>query len=162
MPAPTAAVEREAALLASAGQPRTAKPRRLGRRFRLPLAAVAVLACAALLFSSGGERSVPFQSEPALRQASAQLEVEGNRATLVANHIPAPPEGKVYMVWLKRPGQDAPEPTSALFTPRSDGSATASVPGAARDDAEAVLVNTEAPPGPDAPTSPVLMSATLS
>ena len=64
------------------------------------------------------------------------------------------------MVWLKRPGHEAPEPTSALFTPRSDGSAAASVTGV--DDAEAVLVNTEQPGGAEEPTSAVLMTATLS
>ena len=60
---------------------------------------------------------------------------------MVANDLPAPPDGKVYMVWLAAPG-NAPEPTSALFTPRRDGSATASVTGDL-DGVEAVLVNTE-------------------
>ena len=131
-----------------------------GWRFRLLLAAVAVLACVALLLSSGGERTASFLREPALQQASAELEVDGDKAILVANRLPPPPPGEVYMVWLKRPGVEAPEPTSALFTPRGDGSATASVTGV--DDTEAVLVNTEQSPDVTQPTSAVLMSATLS
>ena len=55
------------------------------------------------------------------------------------------------MVWLKRPGH-APEPTSALFTPRRDGSATASVTGDL-DGVETVLVNTEPLGGSTTPTS---------
>jgi hypothetical protein len=94
-----------------------------------------------------------------LPQSSAELELTDDGATIVANDLPPAPDGKVYMVWLKRPGQ-APEPTSALFTPRSDGSATAAISGD-MDDVEAVLVNTEAPPGPDAPTSPVVLTASL-
>ena len=63
------------------------------------------------------------------------------------------------MIWLKRPGK-SPEPTSALFTPRRDGSATASVTGD-MDGVEAVLVNPEPLGGSTTPTSPVLMTATL-
>jgi Anti-sigma-K factor rskA len=136
------------------------EPKMPGWRFRLLLAAAAVLACVALLLSSGGERTASFLTEPALQQASAELEVDGDKAILVANRLPPPPPGEVYMVWLKRPGVEAPEPTSALFTPRGDGSATASVTGV--DDAEAVLVNTEQSPDVTQPTSSVLMSATLS
>ena len=77
---------------------------------------------------------------------------------LVANGLPAPPEGQVYMVWLVGP-DGKPKPTSALFKPRGDGSATASVTGL--DDAEAVVVNTEESPDVMAPTSPVLLTATL-
>lgn len=113
-------------------------------RFRLLLAAAA-LAFAALLLSSGGERTVSFRTAPALQQASAELEVDGDKATLVANRLPAPPEGEAYMVWLKRPGNEAPEPSVAGV-----------------DDAEAVLVNTEQPGGAAEPTSAVLMTATLS
>ena len=161
-----AEVEREAALLASAGEPRRepVKEKRR-RRFSLRMPAVA-LACStllvgvlggALLFGGRSTKTVQFASM--LPQTSAELEVGDNGATIVASRLPAPQRGKVYMVWLKRPGK-APEPTSALFTPRSDGSATAAISGD-MDGVEAVLVNTEAPPGPDAPTSPVLMTASL-
>ena len=159
-----AEVEREAALLASASEPRREpKPK---RRWRVswPIGAVA-LACVTLLLGLvagaalvGGGRTVPFESAPSLAQASAKLEIDGDKAVLVANGLPAPPEGQVYMVWLVGP-DGKPRPTSALFKPRGDGSATASVTGLG--DAEAVVVNTEQSPDVTAPTSPVLLTATL-
>jgi Anti-sigma-K factor rskA len=160
--------EREAALLECAGQLERPEPnKRRSRRLQWPAAVVAALACSAalaglgagaLLFAGDGERTVAMQSQ--IPQASAELEVGDDGATLVATGLPPAPAGETYMVWLKRPGLDHPEPTSVLFTPRSDGSATASVPGAL-DDVESVLVNTEAPPGPMAPTSEALFTATL-
>ena len=162
-----AEVEREAALLASAGQPnREPVKEKRKRRFgwSLPMPALA-LSCVALLLGvvagavivSGDDsaRTVPVVSQV----GNAELEVTDDGATLVANNLPAPPAGKVYMIWLKRPGK-SPEPTSALFTPRRDGSATASVTGDL-DGVEAVLVNQEPLGGSTTPTSPVLMTATL-
>jgi anti-sigma-K factor RskA len=161
-----AEVEREAALLASAGTPeRTAAPARLRRRWSLAFPRAA-LACAlvavgigvgALVVGGSSTRTVPFQST--IQQASAELEVDGGTATIVASNLPPAPAGKTYMVWLSRPGK-APEPTSALFTPRSDGSATASVTGDLKD-VDAVLVNVEPVGGSTSPTSDVLLTAKL-
>ena len=134
-----AEVEREAALLASAGQPRRA-PRRteareapLARRLRAARAPRWRAGLRALLRRARRRRAAvrrrrrahDRRSSRRMPQASAELEVTDDGATLVANGLPPPPAGKTYMVWLKRPGH-APEPTSALFTPRRDGSATAS------------------------------------
>ena len=163
-----AEVEREAELLASAGGAPKPAPKRAKRRFglRLPMPAVA-LACAALiagvvlggvLFGADGGRTIDMQST--LPNASAELEMTDDGAILVANNLPTPPEGKVYMVWIQKPGQ-APEPTSALFTPRRDGSATASVTGD-MDDVETVLVNTEPLGGSTTPTSEPFLTASLS
>jgi anti-sigma-K factor RskA len=167
-----AEVEREAALLASAGQPtRTAKePARAKRRwkFSLPMPAVA-FACTALivgvvaggvLFGGSGEdsRTIPFKSS--IPTASAELEMGEDGAIVVANGLPPTPAGKTYMVWIQRPGH-APEPTSALFTPRRDGSATASVNGD-MEGVESVLVNTEPVGGSTTPTSDPVLTATLS
>jgi anti-sigma-K factor RskA len=159
-------VEREAALLASAGdRPQPVKARRR-RSWRLPVPAVA-FACAALiagvvlggvLFGADGGRTYEFEST--LPQASAELDVSDGTATIVANNLPQPDPGEVYMVWLVRPGK-APEPTSALFTPRRDGSATASVTGDL-DDVETVLVNTEPLGGSTTPTSEPVLVAGLS
>jgi hypothetical protein len=165
----TAEADREAALLECAGQPEGPQPnKRRARRLQWPADVVAALACSAalaglaagaLLFAGDDERTVAMQSQ--IQQASAELEVSDDGATLVANRLPPAPAGKTYMVWLKRPGLDHPEPTSALFTPRSDGSATASVSGDL-DDVESVLVNTEPSDG-DAttPTSAPILTATL-
>lgn len=163
-----AEVEREAALLASAAgdRPEPAKRERRRLRWRLPMPAVA-LACAALvagvvlggvLFRSGDGRSIEFEST--LPQASAELEMTDRGAIVVADNLPQPDPGKVYMVWLQRPGH-APEPTSALFTPRRDGSATASVTGDL-DGVETVLVNTEPLGGSTTPTSQPVLVADLS
>jgi Anti-sigma-K factor rskA len=159
--------ERKAAL-ECAGQPERPEPnRRRSRRMQWPAGVVAALACSAalaglgagaLLFTGDGERTLAMQSQ--IQQASAELEVSGDGATLVANGLPPAPAGETYMVWLKRPGLDAPEPTSVLFTPRSDGSATAAVPGSL-DDVEAVLVNTEPLGGARTPTSKPHLAATL-
>ncbi len=78
----------------------------------------------------------------------------------MADNLPQPDPGKVYMVWIQRPGH-APEPTSALFTPRRDGSATASVTGDL-DGVETVLVNTEPLGGSTTPTSQPVLVADLS
>jgi anti-sigma-K factor RskA len=165
-----AEVEREAALLASAGQPTRTEPSKRKRRWRglrLPMPALA-LACVALIiglgvggvvFGGGGDtgRKIEFQSS--IERASAELDVGDNGAILVANGLPPVPAGKTYMVWIQRPGH-APEPTSALFTPRRDGSATASVPGDL-EGVESVLVNTEPVGGSTTPTSDPVLTAKL-
>jgi len=110
-----------------------------------------------LLGGGSDARTIPFQSS--LPQAAAQLEVSDDGATLVAKGLPVPPEGKTYMVWLARPGQ-APEPTSALFTPNRDGSATAGVAGDLKG-VETVLVNTEPVGGSTTPTSAPILTAEL-
>jgi hypothetical protein len=115
------------------------------------------LGLGAVVFGGGNGRTVPVEST--IPQAKAELEVNGDTATLVANGLPLPPAGKTYMVWLSRPGH-APEPTSALFTPRRDGSATASVTGDLKD-VDAVLVNIEPVGGSTTPTSDVLLTAKL-
>ncbi len=167
-----AEVEREAALLASAGEPerRPARARRSWReRFALPMPGVAALASAALLLGFGGGavlfasddgRTIDFQTAGAARQASAELEMSDGKAIIVANELPPPPSGQVYQVWIQRPGH-SPEPTSALFTPRRDGSATASVTGD-MDEVETVLVNTEPLGGSTTPTSAPFLTASLS
>jgi anti-sigma-K factor RskA len=166
-----AEVEREAQLLAAASSPpRTARPERrparFGGVFALPRPAFAALACALLaagvvlggvLFSSSA-RTVDFQST--LPQASAELKLEDDGATLTADRLPPPPAGRVYMVWVQR-DDGTIEPTSALFTPRADGTATASVSGDL-DGVENVLVNTEPPGGSPQPTSAPVLTAALS
>jgi anti-sigma-K factor RskA len=150
-----AEVEREAQLLASASSPPRAR-----RRWTFFVPAAAALACAllvAVVVFGSGARTVDFQST--LPQASAELKLEGDGATLTAERLPAPPEGRVYMVWVQR-DDGTIEPTSALFTPRADGTATASVTGDL-DGVESVLVNTEPPGGSPQPTSAPVLTAAL-
>ena len=171
-----AEVEREAALLASAGRaerdgfgaaPAAVVARALRRCRPAPWprsparrcwsASVRGRCCSAAATAGGRSRSRPT---PSLQRASAELELNGDRGILVANGLPAPAERAVYQVWLQRPGH-SPEPTSALFTPRRDGSATASVTGDL-EGVQTVIVNTEPLGGSTTPTSDPLLTATLS
>jgi anti-sigma-K factor RskA len=160
-----AEVEREAALLAQAG-PAADRPPRERRRFRLPaltgwrlapvaaaLLIVGALAGAAL---SGGGGTQTFSAGP-----NAQVQVHGEKATIVAHNMPAPPEGRVYEVWVVPKGEKTPKPTNVLFRPRGNGSAEAAIPGSASDIAQ-VLVSDEPPTGSEAPTGDVVMQAKLS
>ena len=164
-----AEVEREAALLASASSAPRTEPAQRKRRWgfpRLTMPAVA-FACAALIAGVvaggllfGGGDGTRYEFESTIPQASAELDVRDHGAIIVADNLPQPDPGKVYMVWIQRPGH-APEPTSALFTPRRDGSATASVTGDL-DGVETVLVNTEPLGGSTTPTSQPVLVADLS
>jgi len=166
-----AVVESEADLLAASGRraDEPERPRRERRSLlgRLTRPAVA-LACALLLLAggaaagvllSGGDdsRTVAASTQP--RGADVKLEIHDGRATLVAAHMPAPPAGRVYQVWLARPGKD-PQPTSVLWSTRGDGSAQVAVPGSL-DGVDAVLVTDEPQGGSDAPTTKPVIAASL-
>jgi anti-sigma-K factor RskA len=124
------------------------------------------LACALLLLAGGAAAGVLLSAGEGTRTvvattqapgADVRLEIGEDGATLVARNMPAPPSGRIYQVWLKRPGRD-PEPTSALWSTRSDGSAEVAVPGSL-DGVEAVLVTDEPAGGSAAPTKPPVISA---
>ena len=170
-----AVVNSEAELLAAAGAradtveaaPRADVRRRrsLGGWFSRPGLA---LACALALLVVGGLGGVLLNRGDGTRTVVAQtqapgaeveLKVGGDGATLVARNMPAPPAGRIYQVWLKRPGKD-PEPTSVLWSTRADGSADVAVPGSL-DGVDAVLVTDEPEGGSDVPTkAPVITAAT--
>ena len=168
-----AVVNSEAELLAAAGEradaapaPRAAPERRrrsFGSWFSRPGLA---LACALALLVvgglggvllSGGEDTRTVVAQTASPGAEVRLEVGDDGSTLVARNMPAPPQGRIYQVWLKRPGRD-PEPTAVLWSTRTDGSADVAVPGSL-DGVEAVLVTDEPEGGSDAPTKPPVITA---
>ena len=161
-----AEVEREAELLGAAGAgadrpPRTERPRRRASwlsGWRLAPVAAALLVAGVLLGSAltgPDPRTIPFD------RAGAELEIDGDKAILVANNLPAPPEGRVFEVWLMPEDSDTPQPTDVLFVPRDDGSAVAAIPGSV-DDVRQVLVTDEPRGGSDEPTGELLMSAEVS
>ena len=157
-----AEVDREAALLAQTGAAADRPARRRGwfaslGLWRLAPVAAALLIVGVLIGSQlgGGTKDVRFD------RAGATLRIDGDRATLVAENLPAPPQGKVYEVWVVPKGGNAPRPTNALFMPRSDGSAEAVVPGDASQFGQ-VLVSDEPPGGSEKPTGDVLMKADVS
>ena len=90
---------------------------------------VGVLAGPSLI--GGGSADVPRSTARARARRSRST---ATSATLVAENLPAPPEGRVYEVWLRAQGRRAaPQPTSVLFMPRGDGSAEAAIPGLASE-----------------------------
>jgi hypothetical protein len=172
-----AVVEAEAELLAAAGgrsdEPATTPARpgaRAPRRGFVSgwlLRPGVALACAAVLLVAGAvagallargndTRTVVADTRPA--NASVRLEIHDDASTLVARNMPAPPAGRIYQVWLKRPGRD-PEPTSVLWSTRRDGSAEVAVPGSL-DGVEAVLVTDEPQGGSDVPSKAPVIAAT--
>jgi len=173
-----AEVEREASLLAAAGPEADRPPAPARRRLRLPSLRVprlvpAAVAAALLLVGVvvgvgvtqlGQEAPHTVQAEVTDRakapDAAADVEIGEDGATIVAHGLPAPPSGRVYQVWIKRPGR-APEPTSALFAPSGDGTATASVPGD-MDGVAQVLVTDEPDGGSRTPTRDPLLVADMS
>jgi hypothetical protein len=121
------------------------------------LLVVAIVAGALLLGRGPGERTVQARVlAPAPPTARASLVVGGDRATLRVRNFPPPPRGRIYQVWLKRPGRP-PDPTTALFSVRG-GDATVAVPGGVRK-GEQVLVTAEPDGGSRAPTRPPVIVA---
>jgi anti-sigma-K factor RskA len=166
-----AVVESEAELLAAAGRRAdTPEPvtRRRGRfrawRLRPALAAMgaaAVLAAGVVagVLLPGGDGARTVLASSTAPGAEVKLEIHDDEAMLVARDMPAPPEGRIYQVWLKRPGSD-PEPTSVLWSTRADGSAEVAVPGSL-EGVEAVLVTDEPEGGSAVPSkAPVITAET--
>ncbi|HZB75848.1 MAG TPA: anti-sigma factor [Solirubrobacteraceae bacterium] len=161
-----AVVESEAELLAAAGAGADRTPARRRRERRawwarpgLALAAVLVaLAGGALaggLLAGDEARTVVAQVRPP--GADVRLEIAGDEATLVVRDMPAPPAGRIYQVWLQKPGQD-PAPTDALWSVNAQGDAEVAVPGSL-EGVEAVLVTDEPEGGSPAPTRDAVISA---
>ena len=161
-----AVVEAEAELLAAAGAGADRAPERPRRARRawwarpgFALAAVVLLlaggALAGGLLTGDEPRTVVAQTRPA--GADVRLEIAGDDATLVVRDMPAPPPGRIYQVWLKKPGQD-PAPTEALWSVNAQGDAEVAVPGSL-EGVEAVLVTDEPEGGSRAPTRAPVISA---
>lgn len=91
--------------------------------------------------------------------ASAALRVVDGSGTLEVQGMENPSRGRVYQVWLQR-GDMGPTPTNALFTVRSDGTASVSVPGDL-DEVDQVMVTAEPAGGSSVPSeSPVIAVST--
>ncbi len=77
------------------------------------------------------------------------------RAVLVAQDCPSPPEGETYQAWIMR--EDVPEP-AGLFEPNDAGVAAAPIEGSI-EGADAVAVTLEPSGGSSIPTSDPLLTA---
>ncbi len=171
-----AVVHAEAELLNAAGamadRPIVRQPSQRFSLLRLrpwPAAALAVSLLAlgigggALLTGSGSTgdpaaRSLACASAP--DGASCTMRVAGDSAKLVVAGLTAPPEGRIYQVWLDRDNGTAPEPTEALFSVRK-GRASVDVPGDLSD-VEQVLVTDEPLGGSEVPTRRPIIAASVS
>jgi Anti-sigma-K factor rskA len=169
-----AVVERESELLTAAGERAPQRPeparrawmRRLreGLSSRPPLVlagtlAVLVLVGAGLLgqsLLSSDVRTLPatIDRSSGLTATQAELEVGNEEARFVTRKLPAPPQGRVYQLWIDRDGRI--DPTKRLFMPR-DGSASVELPGSMRG-VRQVMVTDEPAGGSAAPTGRPIIS----
>ena len=167
-------VRAEAELLnatgAMADRPIARQPaRRLGLQWLRPWPA-AVLAASLLALGIGGGAvlvggpdGTPAQTIACAQApggASCQMRVAGDSAKLVVAGLEAPPEGRIYQVWLDRDNGTAPEPTEALFSVRK-GRASVDVPGDL-DGVKQVLVTHEPLGGSEVPTRQPVIAARMS
>ena len=169
-------VRAEAELLQAAGpmadRPVGPEPTRRFSLLRLRPWPAAVLAASLLALGIGSGAVLTgglTESDPATRAiacasapggASCQMRVSGDNATLVVAGLEAPPEGRIYQVWLNRDNGTAPEPTEALFSVRK-GRASVDVPGNLKG-VKQVLVTDEPLGGSEVPTRQPVIAASIS
>ena len=157
---------REDALQERRPEPRRARsgwPASLSWRPGAAIAGVAVLAAAvlAIVLAPGG--GAPASERVIMAQvlaprATASVRVHGARAELRIAGMPQTPPGRVYEVWVKRNG--AAQPTDALFTVTTNGSATVGVPGSISG-VKVIMVTSEPLGGSRVPSSPPVIVAKL-
>lgn len=128
-------------------------------RVLAPLAAgllvAAVIVAVAL---SGGSSNRVVSAHVSIPAAAARLQVSGSRGELIVDHMPQPPAGKIYEVWLARRGSPAAIPTDALFDVQRSGTTVIPVP-ASLSGVTAVMVTAEPLGGSRHPTSnPVIVA----
>jgi anti-sigma-K factor RskA len=122
------------------------------------LVAIAAVVGVELGARHGAQRRV-IQASVIGSPGAAQLQLGGGHAELIVRHLPPPPAGRVYEVWLKRPTRP-PTPTSALFSVTAAGSGNVDVPGNLNG-VSTVMVTQEPAGGSPAPTHPPLIVAQL-
>ncbi len=149
---------------ARAPQPVMAPPeRRSIRRFALrPAAGLAALAVAGAGVAGylvhdqggGGESTVPVTAQTGI---GGSLAVGDTSSMLTLHGMPQLASGDVYQVWVDKESHIRP---SSNFIPDRNGHAITAVDGHL-DSGTRVMVTRESGPGANAPTPPVLLSATV-
>ena len=105
-----------------------------------------------------GQRTYALQGTGAAQQVRGEvIRLGDERAVLIADDLPSPPEGKTYEAWILH--DDVPEP-AGLFEPNQRGSAAAPIEGSI-EDAEAVAVTIEPSGGSSSPTDDPLITANV-
>ncbi len=113
-----------------------------------------------LIHAPSGAEHTTIAAQPtgsvARGEVVASLDRVDGSGTLVVDHLPRLPNGRVYEVWVQRGAEMSPESTFVL---RRDGTQQAAVGNL--DGADAVLVTQEPHGGSDAPTTRPLLRADL-
>lgn len=140
---------------------RAARAKRSPRNaLALAAAGAAVLVAAAILAAGvigGAPSSRVLQARVVRSTGTAQVLISDGRAELIVRHLPPPPAGRIYEVWLTR--SNGPRvPTRALFSVNASGAADVGVPGQLRNVSE-ILVTQEPTGGSVVPTHPPLIIA---
>lgn len=131
-------------------------------RLGMALAAIvaAVVIAGALTLPGSGTSSRIVTAQVIGQSGNAKLRITGDHAELIVNHLAAPPAGKIYEVWLTRPGR-LPTPTRSLFSVNSNGADDVEVPGNLRG-VSVVTVTPEPVGGSTHPTGDPVIRAALS
>jgi hypothetical protein len=179
-----AAVEAEARLFAAARAPVDPAPARsaartpgrgaaghLLERCRAPVAGWALAGCVLGLVVLGAVLATAFDHRPApIREivarvnaaqapdGRARIRIDGDRASLDVQGLPAAGRGRTYQVWLVT-GTSRPRPTHALFAVES-GRGSVALPAGIRR-ADEVLVTSEPRGGSRSPTRPPVLTVAL-
>jgi anti-sigma-K factor RskA len=123
-------------------------------------AVIAILVFGGLELSGGGPAPTRVYSAQVIGSgATAKVTVTDGHAELIVRHMPPPPQGKIYEVWLAR-ANGKPQPTSALFSVTRKGSGDVAVPGSVRG-VRIVMVTPEPAGGSQVPTHAPVIRAQL-
>ena len=101
------------------------------------------------------QRVVPFSS--VVGRTDGAMVTDGNSGSVQMENLKKLDEGQVYQAWVQK-GKTV-EPTDTLFTPRRDGSATASIPNL--HDVDAVMISEEPSGGSEQPTTTPIITINL-
>ncbi len=144
------------------GAPRRRPSIQLGLRPALVGAVAAVVALAVVggvELSSGGSGVRVVQASVTGVPGSAQLRILSGHAELIVSHLPPPPAGRIYEVWVKRVASP-PSPTRVLFSVTTSGAADVGVP-ANLNGVSAIMVTPEPAGGSLVPTHPPVIVARI-
>ncbi len=127
--------------------------------FAAATAVIAVVGLGGVGLSHGGATTRTVEASVVGSNGDALLTLAADRAELVVRHLPAPPAGEIYQVWLKR-GDRPLAPTSTLFSVTAAGVGSADVPGDLHGVSQ-VMVTAEPAGGSATPTTAPVIIAQL-
>lgn len=119
-----------------------------------------VVAVVVALSSGGTSGSRTVRAAVIGWSGSAEVRLSAGHGSLLVSHMPPPPAGHIYEVWLLLSGHHAPSPTSTLFSVTSSGSGDIGLPGNLHGVSE-VLVTPEPAGGSRVPTHTPIIVARL-